>query len=150
MSWGRALGIRWVGSREAAPCPHGTQDTPTEDAVSRGHCGASACFLGRQGLQGLALLLLLSACGVAALQHQLCVLWGLVGCWLHCLPTRVISPPQQRGFRLSSPQIFRAEVTLKSSLRKPQPSQHWGCLASGRPTPGTRLVWLLLLTWQLR
>ena len=37
LSWGRALGIQWVGSREAAPYPHGTQDTPTEDAVSRGH-----------------------------------------------------------------------------------------------------------------
>ena len=106
------------------------------------------CFLGQEDLQGLALLLLLSACGVAALQHRLCALWGLVGCWLHGLPTRVISPPQQRGFRLSSPQMFHAEVTLKSSLRKPQPSQH--CLRPGSPTPGTRLVWLLLLTWQLK
>lgn len=66
-------------------------------------------------------MLLLSTCGMAALQHQLFVLWGLVGCWLHCLPTRVIPPPQHRGFRLSLPQIFRAEVILKSGPRKPPP-----------------------------
>lgn len=79
-----------------------------------------------------------STCGgMAAPQHQLFVLWGLVGCWLHCLPTCVIPPPQHRGFRLSlPPRSFVLRSFSRVAPGNPATAQHQAAWPQVDPRPG--------------